>query len=55
MSPTSPIRRAAPEGPMPLSSSRPLPVAAMISCSWAFAVLICLSMLASSVISSEVS
>ena len=43
MSPMSPIRRAAPDGPMPLRSCRLLPLAVTRSVSSFFAVLIFLS------------
>lgn len=55
MSPTSPRRRAALDGPMPLRSCRLLPAEATSSVSWAFAALIFLSIAASSLISSEAS
>ena len=43
MSPMSPRRRAALDGPIPLSPCRPLPVAATSSVSWVFAALIFLA------------
>ena len=55
MSPTSPISRAALEGPMPLSSCRLLPVALTRSVSCAFAALIFLSIPVRSVMSSAAS
>ena len=55
MSPTSPMRRAAPDGPMPLRFCRLLPVASTSSVSSLFAALIFLSTWTSSLISSEAS
>ena len=55
MSAMSPISLAAPDGPIPLSCSRLLPDAVTSSVNCLLAVLIFLSMTASSVISSEAS
>ena len=55
MSPTSPSRRAAPDGLTPNSSSRLLPVAVMSSRSSRLAVLICLSITTSSAMYSAAS